>query len=367
MGKPRILILGKLPPPLMGPALATEIILNSSLKERFELHHFDTRLNASVAEMGKFSFSKMGLIRQKYRNFRRMLKEVKPDLVLIPIGQTSAGFFKDVPFMRMASSSGAKVVIQLRGSAWRDWYNDLDAFRQKAVQSQIRKTDAAIVLGDNLRTIFEDFYADDKIFVVPNGADYTFPERAKTGLQLTYLANYLPGKGILELLKALKILSEKLGIPIFEFNGFGSWDNIDYRAKCLALVKTMPYCHLNDSVSGDAKWQVLADTDIFVFAPRSPEGHPWSIVEALAAGLPIISTDRGAIRQSVEDNVNGFLLKDPIPEELAQKLASLLKNETLRKEMGKASREKYLAENTAERMVGKLENVFNTILRNSNK
>lgn len=362
MGKPRILILGKLPPPMMGPALATEIILKSNLGERFELHHFDTRLNASVAEMGKFSFSKMGLIRQKYRNFRRILKEVKPDLVLIPIGQTTAGFFKDVTFMRMASSSGAKVILQLRGSAWLDWYKGLDAFRQKAVQSQIRKTDAAIVLGENLRHIFADFYPSDRIFVVPNGADYIFPERSNKGLQITYLANYLPGKGILELLKALKILSEKLNIPIFEFQAYGSWDSIDYRAKCLELAKSMPYCHLNDSISGDAKWQVFADSDIFVFAPRSPEGHPWSIVEAMAAGLPIISTDRGAIRQSVANGENGFLLKDPLPEEIAEKLATLLKNDTLRKEMGQASRNKYLAENTADRMVNNLENVFNTIL-----
>ncbi len=364
MGKPRILILGKLPPPLIGPALATEIILNSSLKDQFELHHFDTRINASVAEMGKYSFSKLGVIRRKYRYFKMVLKEVKPDLVLIPIGQTSAGFFKDVPFIRMAAKAGAKVVIQLRGSAWRDWFDGLGALQQKTVRSQIRKSHAAIVLGDNLRYIFKDFYPEDMIFVVPNGADYTFPERENNEIQITYLANYLPGKGILELLKALKILIADPEIPTFRFNAFGSWDNAEYRAECESVAKDIPQCVLNDSVSGNEKWQALADTDIFVFAPRSPEGHPWSIVEAMAAGLPIITTDRGAIRQSVEDGVNGFLLKDPIPAELAQKLVTLLKNKTLRMEMGRASREKYLAEFTAEKMVGNLEEVFNKVLAN---
>lgn len=363
MVKPRILILGKLPPPLMGPALATEIILKSSLKERFELHHFDTRINASVAEMGKYSFSKIGIIRRKYRYYKMVIREVKPDLVLVPIGQTTAGFVKDVPFIRMAAKADAKVVIQLRGSAWRDWFEGLGALRQKTVRNQIRKSDAAIVLGDNLRHIFEGFYPENRIFVVPNGADYTFPERAKKGLQVTYLANYLPGKGILELLQALVILSEKSDIQAFEFNAYGSWDNAAYRKKCEALAERLPHVHLNHSISGDEKWQVLADTDIFVFAPRSPEGHPWSIVEAMAAGLPIITTDRGAIRQSVTDRENGFLLKDPIPEILAEKLELLLKDDPLRKEMGKASREKYFLENTSEQMAEKLGRVFEEVLR----
>ena len=363
MGKPRILILGKLPPPLMGPALATEIILKSSLNNRFELHHFDTRINASVAEMGKYSFSKIGIIRRKYRYYQMVLKEVKPDLVLVPIGQTTAGFFKDVPFIRMAKKAGAKVVIQLRGSAWRAWFDGLGAFRQKTVRSQMRKSDAAIVLGDNLRAVFKGFYPEDRIFVVPNGADYTFPEREKTGLRVTYLANYLPGKGILALLKALKILSEKPDIPTFEFNAYGSWDSAAYRKECEAWAGKMPHVHLNHSTSGAAKWQVLADTDIFVFAPRSPEGHPWSIVEAMAARLPIITTDRGAIRQSVKDGENGFLLKDPVPEAIADKLENLLKNDGLRNEMGAASREKYLAENTSESMAGKLARVFEEVLR----
>lgn len=362
MVKPRILILGKLPPPLMGPSLATEIILKSELNEPFDLHHFDTRINTSVAQMGRYSWSKLGIIRKKYRHFKRVLKKVKPDLVLIPIGQTSAGFFKDVPFIRMAAQSGAKVIIQLRGSAWLTWYRGLDAFRQKTVRNQIQKTDAVIVLGNNLRFIFEDFYPKDRIFVVPNGADYSFPERVNTGLTLTYLANYLPGKGILEVLKALKILSENQHLPAFEFHAYGSWDAPNYRSQCELLAQAMPHVHLNTSVSGVDKWQALADSDIFVFAPRSPEGHPWCIVEALAAGLPIVATNRGAICQSVVDGENGFLLKNPEPEILAQKLEMLLKDEQLRNQMGKASRKKYLTENTAAMMVDRLKTVFDTVL-----
>lgn len=362
MEKPRILILGKLPPPVMGPAIATEIILGSKLREEYDLHHFDTRINESVADMGRLKLAKIKIIRRKYSAFKDMLKEVKPQLVLIPIGQTTAGFFKDIPFIRMAAKSGAKVLIQLRGSAWRTWFNSSVAFRRMVVMQSLSRVSGAIVLGDNLRPIFEGLVADDKIFTVPNAADYTFPEREKTGLRITYLANYLPGKGILELLQALELLSQKGNLPAFEFNGYGNWDNPAYRAQCESIAGRLTHVTLHNAVSGTEKWQVLADTDIFVFAPTMPEGHPWSIVEAMAAGLPIISTDRGAISQSVINGENGYLLADPHPEMLAGKITALIENAALREEMGAKSRAMYEADFTAAAMVKNLGVVFKQIL-----
>ena len=348
----------------MGPALATEIILNSDLKNEFELHHFDTRINESVADMGKLKAGKIQIIRNQYRAFKSMLQVVKPHLVLIPIGQTTAGFFKDVPFIRMAHKSGAKVVIQLRGSAWRRWFDKLDTFRQMGVKRQLNKVSGAIVLGENLRPIFRDLISEEKIFVVPNGGDYAFPEKAEnTHIHITYLANYLPGKGILEVLRAMDILSRKRDLPPYKLNAYGSWDSESYRAQCETSAKNLVNVTLHPSVSGDAKWKVLADSDIFVFAPLLPEGHPWSIVEALAAGLPVVSTDRGAIAQSLKDGENGFLLAHPDPEMLAEKLEILIRSSDLRKRMGEKSREMYLSDFTADAMVRNLEKVFNQILQ----
>lgn len=232
-----------------------------------------------------------------------------------------------------------------------------------SVRKSLSRVSGAIVLGDNLRHIFKGLIADDKIFTVPNGADYTFPERQKTGLRITYLANYLPGKGILELLRALELLSQNGNIPAFEFNGYGNWDNPGYRAQCESIAGRLTNITLNGAVTGLEKWQALADTDIFVFAPAMPEGHPWSIVEAMAAGLPIITTDRGAISQSVLNGENGFLLDDPLPEAMAGKLRALIENTALREEMGAKSRSMYLTDFTAEAMVKNLGAVFNKILK----
>lgn len=361
MEKPRILILGKIPPPLMGPAIATKILLDSDLRDDFDLHHFDTRINADVADMGSFKWQKIGTIKALYSDFSRRLEVTQPELVLIPIGQTTAGFLKDIPFIRMAAKTSAKVVVQLRGSEFRTWFDKLDPIRRNMVRGALAKVDGVIVLGENLRYLFEGLVPDEKIFVVPNGADYRFPESRTQSLRILYLANYLPGKGIKELLQALVLVHEKYKLR-FEFHGYGSWDNENYKRECIKLVERYPNFFLNGSISGDAKWQAFADADLFVFAPKAPEGHPWSTVEAAAAGLPIISTNRGAISQTVVDGENGFLLSDSEPELLAEKIALLVKDRELREKMGEASRRLYETKFTASAMTKRMRHVFQTLL-----
>jgi glycosyltransferase involved in cell wall biosynthesis len=361
MEKPRVLILGKLPPPVMGPAIATRILLNSDLKQDYDLHHFDTRINADVADMGSFKWNKISTVKSLYSQFSEMLDQVNPDLVLIPIGQTTAGFLKDIPFIRMASKTSAKVVVQLRGSQFRAWYEKLDILRKNMVRSALEKVDGVIVLGENLRYLFQGLVPDEQIFVVPNGADYRFPESRTQSLRILYLANYLPGKGIKELLEALVIVHEKYKLR-FEFHGYGSWDNEKYKSECLKIVERYPNFFLNGNISGDAKWQAFADADMFVFAPKAPEGHPWSTVEAAAAGLPIISTDRGAISQTVVDGENGFLLEHPEQNDLAEKISLLIKDQDLRKKMGKSSRKLYEEKFTAAAMTNHMRRVFQKLL-----
>ena len=62
-------------------------------------------------------------------------------------------------------------------------------------------------------------------------------------------------------------------------------------------------------VSGQPKTDLLLDADIFVLPTYYPrEGQPWVLIEAMAAGLPIVTTDQAAIRETVDYGVNGFLV-----------------------------------------------------------
>jgi len=116
-------------------------------------------------------------------------------------------------------------------------------------------------------------------------------------------------------------------------------------------------------VHGKKKHDLFVSSDIFVFPTYyPPEGHPWVILEAMAAGLPIITTDQGAITESVIEGVNGFIVGKRSPDQITEKIKLLIENPQIREKMGKESRRLYLENFTEERMVERLASAFYKVL-----
>ncbi len=358
--KKKILILGKLPPPYMGPAIATEIILNSDLKNRFDLIHLDTRLNKSIKYIGKFSIRKIIRNMMIYFKFRILIKKENPELVLIPMSQSTVGFIKDSIYIVISRVYKKKVLLHLRGSNIQNWLKQSFPVTRIFIEWVIRKCQGAIVLGNNLKYLFEKYFPDDKIFVVPNGANYILPKvtNDEKYLNIIYLGNLMYSKGIQYIINAIDLLDEKTKKKI-KFSIVGDWFERSIKTELLEIVgkKELPV-DFHPPAGPEKKINYLIRSDIFVFTPIEPEGHPWVIVEAMAAGLPIISTDQGAITESVIDGVNGFIVEKKNPKQIAEKIKYLIDNPDIRKKMGKKSRELYLEKFTEEKMVENISKAF---------
>ncbi|MBQ21200.1 MAG: hypothetical protein CMD31_10625 [Flavobacteriales bacterium] len=361
--KPTVFILGKLPPPFIGPAIATQLILNSELKNKFNLTHFDTRINADVASMGKWSFNKAWKSIQMYFHFLKKINQYQPDLILVPISQTTMGFIKDAPFILLGKWKNKKVVIQLRGSNFKNWLNSANSFINFFIKKTLKNTNGVIVLGKNLKYLFSDFYPDNNIFVVPNGANYHLEKRNNHELNVLYFANFLPSKSFDDILKAVLLLKEK-NISNFQLNAAGAWDNKQFKNKCLNFIEKHQLNNVTilPPQSGKEKMQLFANSDVFVFCPKMPEGHPWVIVEAMANSLPIIATNQGAIIESVIDGKNGFIVPSENPTAIAEKLEILLTDKNKRSEFSNYSKMQYKTYFTEEKMVENLEKVFETCI-----
>lgn len=366
MGKKKVLIVGKLPPPYIGPAVATKIILESKLNEEYELVHLNTTINKSVDEFGKVGLGKTFKNLSVYFQLFKLLRKNKVDVILIPISQTTIGFIKDAGFILISALFSAKILLQLRGSNFKNWMASSTSLTKNFVCFCMKRAEGMIVLGNNLRHLFTGYIPDEKIYVVPNGCDIHIPqsEVKDAKLRILYFANFLPSKGIKELVEAIVILKNaQFDLRNIEINAVGAWDNDVYKQECLDLLeKHRLDINFHSPKSGDEKWKFFADADIFVFTPNKPEGHPWVIVEALSAGLPIISTDQGAIIESVIESSNGFIVEGNAPEQIADRLKRLIENEALRKEMSLKSRKHYEQNFTEEKMVEKLSGVFQNLL-----
>jgi len=90
---------------------------------------------------------------------------------------------------------------------------------------------------------------------------------------------------------------------------------------------------------------ILAQADIFCL-PSYREGIPNALLEACAAGLPIVATDVPGCRDVVTDGLNGLLVPVKSPDALATALETLILNRELRLTMGTAAREIAIQFNT---------------------
>lgn len=87
----------------------------------------------------------------------------------------------------------------------------------------------------------------------------------------------------------------------------------------------------------------LAATDVFVL-PSYAEGVPVTLMEALAAAVPVVATQVGGVSELVDDGVNGFIVHPGDPAPLADRLIRLIGDAGLRQRLGDAGRATVAAE-----------------------
>lgn len=341
----------------MGPSIATQILLQSGLSKTFDLLHLDTSHHETLATFGVLSKRNIFAALKHSVQLVLMILKQRPEVVYIPISQTTIGYFKDSSFILISKMLGRNVVCHLRGGFFRQWFDNANIVVRSYVRSVHSLVDAQIVLGDCLRPLFEGLRPADSIFVVPNGRDFDFhppshPRPPRRGVKVLFLGNVVETKGALDVARAIPLI-RSAGCEA-EFLIAGSLHHADVKVELEKCVRELgsDVLKLMGSVVGQEKFDLLLDVDIFVFPTYFRfEGHPWVIVEAMAAGLPIVSTDHAAIRESVLDGVNGFLVAKKSPAEIAEKVIQLSRDPDLRHRMGMASRERYEAKFTEATMI----------------
>ncbi|MFO1311957.1 MAG: glycosyltransferase family 4 protein [Burkholderiales bacterium] len=102
----------------------------------------------------------------------------------------------------------------------------------------------------------------------------------------------------------------------------------------------------------------FACADVAVLPSFGDEGVPQSLMQAAACGLPAVSTPVGAIPEAVVDGTTGLLVPPRRPPELAQALATLMRDAALRERMGRAAHEYAQANFGIDRMLDAMERVF---------
>jgi glycosyltransferase involved in cell wall biosynthesis len=106
--------------------------------------------------------------------------------------------------------------------------------------------------------------------------------------------------------------------------------------------------------------QLLATSHIFALISNW-EGFPLSILEAMRAGLPVVASDVGGVREAVIEGETGFAVRCGDVAEVQERLRELVDNPVLRRKMGDAGHARYRSHFTLESMVRKTVAVYEAI------
>jgi glycosyltransferase involved in cell wall biosynthesis len=208
----------------------------------------------------------------------------------------------------------------------------------------------------------------NKIEVIHMGVrpnQYLHSSRKRGSKQIITLSRLVEKKGLLTLIEAFSLLN--------------NW-KIDFHATIVGegplrqkLLESIIQYGLSDRVSlsinlvDEQVDSMLAASTMFVLPCKRLEngdmdGIPVGMIEAMAAGLPVVSTNISGIPELVEDGVTGFLVPMENAHELAKAMKKVLDNPRLRKEMGERGVSKIAREFNITTEVRKLVYVWRRIL-----
>lgn len=226
-----------------------------------------------------------------------------------------------------------------------------------------RHTAAIVAVSDVERStaISDQIAAPERIAVVHPGVQIDGGEPPNDrllrfrgeGPLLGFVAGLRDQKGLPTLLDALELLARQGEAVRFAIVGNGPlWDQVAARVSAPPLAEhtlLMPF-------EGGAE-TYLRCLDAFVL-PSLWEGLPMAVLEAMAAGLPVVASAVDGTPEAVEDGVTGYLVPPEDPAALADRLLTVASNEGHRHEMGEAGRRVAASRFGVDRMVDEIVSIY---------
>lgn len=138
-----------------------------------------------------------------------------------------------------------------------------------------------------------------------------------------FVGRVVKEKGIHQLVEGVKLLDQDQTLPPFIVKIVGDGPALDEIQSCIGPSSRYEF---KGFLSGEDLINQYRQCDVLVFPTFHPEGFPYVVIEAMRAGMPVISTSEGALESLVADGVNGFKVNAKDPHGLAEKMKFFLLN-----------------------------------------
>lgn len=347
--KKRIVMIGTLPDTQGGVSAVVGVLRAGGLFERCGVDYLPTHRDGKT-------WPKLRTALQGWLRYLSFLITRKVALVHGHMA-SRASFWRKLFFFLPAFFLRVPVVVHLHGGEFQQFHGkESSSWARRLIRFVFEHAARVIVLSESWRTWAQMTFPAARVQVVHNPVAIPAPApfSARATQTLLFLGRLGKGKGTYDLLEAVARLVGRFPDIRLLLGGDGELEQVQARAAALGIAEKVD---LLGWVDGDDKRALLAQTAVYVL-PSYNEGLPMSVLEAMAAGLPVVATAVGGIPAAVTDGSEGFLIAAGDIQALADRIARLLEDAELRKLMGERARQRAISTFSMEKIVAQIEDIY---------
>lgn len=350
---------------LVGPSLRTNggigyavaHYFKSSLASEYELIHISTHCEGN-------RFAKAWEFAKGFGRFIALRLTRGGRLVHIHAAY-GPSFVRKFIFFAASKALGCRVIYQIHAGYFDRYYHSSPRRIRTLLGYVLRKADAVVALTESLKgEIASVSEAGRPIHVIGNPMDVSKYRpageagRRQDPQRLLFLGAIIQPKGVYDIIDSIRRLVKDGHRIRMVMAGDREIEQAKRKSREAGLGEVIEF---PGWVAEPRKLELLRDSDVLLL-PSYTEGLPLCVLEAMACGLPVVCTAVGGLRDLVVHGVNGFVMEPGDVAALARHADVLLRNDSLRRDIGNNNIAKIASEYSVEAIGCKLRQLYAEVL-----
>ena len=332
-----------------GIAAVVNVYASAGMFRRYPVRYIESHCDGSA-------FDKLAALLRGYARFLGMLFTGQVGVAHIHVA-SRASFWRKSLFFWPAWLLRVPVIMHLHGAEFSIFYEqECGPLRKALVRAVFDRAARVVVLSSAWKRWMQAVTRNPRVEAIYNPVqlplDADWQQRVPG--QVLFLGRLGARKGSYDLVGAAsKIAPAQPGLRLL-MGGDGEIDETQRHAHDLGIgsrVSTLGW------VGAEQRAQLLSRAWMYAL-PSYNEGLPMSVLEAMAAGLPVLTTPVGGIPEAVTDGVEGFVVDPGDVDGMARRMAQLLSDATLARAMGAAARRKVETTFSAAAVLPRIERMY---------
>jgi glycosyltransferase involved in cell wall biosynthesis len=326
--QPRVLVYGPFQPPEVacGISSAVRAFAGSRVREHYALEYISTfRAPRSRSLPERLAWGAWLVV-------RTLAQALRAGAAIVDVHAVSdRSLLSHAAILFGARLAGRPALLRIHGGDFDRVFEQAGGAHRALIRLILRAASRVVVLSEGWRGRLLAIEPLARIAVVPNSVDCRAIEAAaarapRPRRRVLFLANFAERKGHFDALQALARLAPRYPDLRLVLGGEdrdpGTRSRLEREAAGLGVGHQLEFL---GTVSGAAKDREFSAADVLIL-PSHTENMPVSVIEGMAAGLPVVATRVGALGEMIEDGRTGLLIPPRDPAALAAALERLFED-----------------------------------------